>query len=151
VIIRDTPIASEDIPVCLMVAAWHGSNRARCSFALNGAVHTAVASAEHAALGSFPEDRAVDLTEAVCPRGFCAAVDDGVVLYRDARHLTAKASRRLAPALNAALTEIGRHVGASVNAVQELIAEVATLRVPFCNPNWNQSAQSRTRCVARSR
>ena len=52
-------------------------------------------------------DRLIDLASAVCPHGKCTAVRDTVVLYRDARHLTARAARLLAPALGASLAAVG--------------------------------------------
>jgi peptidoglycan/LPS O-acetylase OafA/YrhL len=107
IIIEDTPTAGEDVPACLMVAAWRDHPTARCDFSLDGAVHSAALHAERQALAGFPEDRLIDLDAALCPHGVCTAVRDSVVLYRDNRHLTAGAARRLAPALDASLAAAG--------------------------------------------
>jgi hypothetical protein len=107
ILIEDTPTAGEDVPACLMVAAWRDRATARCDFSLEGAVHSAALRAERQALAGFPEDRLIDLDSALCPNGTCSAVRDSVVLYRDNRHLTARAARRLAPALDASLSAAG--------------------------------------------
>lgn len=105
-VVQDTPAARENVPRCLMRAAWRGHDPATCDFAAREAVHGPAARAVERAVARSPEVRLIDLTAALCPAGRCAAADT-VVRYRDARHLTATASARLAPVLGAALDRTG--------------------------------------------
>jgi peptidoglycan/LPS O-acetylase OafA/YrhL len=107
VVIQDTPNAGENVPQCLRRAAWRGRDAAVCDFARDGAIHAAASDAARRAVAASPDARLVDLTAAICPSARCAARAGDVVGYRDAHHLTARASARLATALAAALDSTG--------------------------------------------
>ncbi|MER7455962.1 acyltransferase family protein [Micromonospora sp. NPDC126480] len=106
VVIRDTPAFNTDMAECV------SANRERL---------TACARPRQRALaGGLPQERAaaalpdvhlVDLNDAICPAEQCAAVIDGVLVYRDGHHLTATYARSLAPRLHASLRQrVPQHV-----------------------------------------
>ena len=95
-VIVDTPDGGRDIPACL---ARHVSDVRVCAItrsdarALNlGAIERAATKATGAHL--------IDLTKRVCRADPCPVVVDGMIVFRDMRHLTATFSRSLAPDLD---------------------------------------------------
>ena len=101
-VIVDTPDAGRDIPACL---ARHVSDVRVCAItrsvarALNlGAIERAATKATGAGL--------IDLTKRVCRADPCPVVVDGMIVFRDLRHLTATFSRSLAPDLDRSLAAI---------------------------------------------
>jgi hypothetical protein len=101
-VVVDTPDGGRDIPACL---ARHTADVRACAishaiaFARNlGAIERAATKASGAAL--------VDLTARVCRADPCPVVVDGMIVFRDVRHLTATFSRSLAPDLDRELAAI---------------------------------------------
>ena len=98
-VLVDTPDAGRDIPACL---SRHSDDVRKC------AIPRATALAGH--LGRIElratkatGDRLIDLTDRVC-RGYpCPVVVDGMIVFRDARHLTATYAASLAPDLDRAI------------------------------------------------
>jgi hypothetical protein len=91
-ILADTPAPGFDVPACLSRTAWqHRNPFSACEFRLELAWPVAPG--------------AIDLSSTICPDHRCAPLTpDGTVIFRDANHLTASYSRKLAPALALALT-----------------------------------------------
>jgi hypothetical protein len=99
VALRDTPWPGIDIAECL---SEHRHRLTRCAVARGEAVTRAAqawSSVQDEALAGLKKVRLVDLTDAICPNDPCAAVIGGVVVYRDAHHLTATYAATLAPRL----------------------------------------------------
>jgi peptidoglycan/LPS O-acetylase OafA/YrhL len=101
-LILDTPDAGRDIPGCL---ARHVADVRMCAIDRDvafagslGAIETAAATATGAAL--------IDLTADICQADPCPVVADGMIVFRDMRHLTATFSRSLAADLDRALRPI---------------------------------------------
>lgn len=93
VVIRDTPRPSFDVAECV------GENRQsleRCAFARSRAMEVNVAQVTVAAELGVP---VIDLTNWLCDPQLCPAVIDDFLVWRDAHHLTATYSLRLASAL----------------------------------------------------
>ena len=101
-VLVDTPDGGRDIPACLSrhVADVRACAIARkVAFARNlGAIERAATQATGATL--------IDLTARVCRAEPCPVVVDGMIVFRDLRHLTATFSRSLAPDLDHQLTAI---------------------------------------------
>ena len=109
VVLRDTPAAAFDVPMCAARGAWRPdvwrrvSGAASCSFPAVRPEASAVWAAQARAAGVFATVATADLTGAVCPGGTCRPERGGRPTYRDAHHLTAGYARSLAPALGARL------------------------------------------------
>lgn len=110
IVLRDTPDPPFDVGACLGRAAWHGAPSSRCGFtrslgnsAVLGRVERQVV---EQAGGSF-----IDLTDAFCGETVCDPVINGVVVYRDTNHMSARAAMMFAPRLEAALLEAKAPLG----------------------------------------
>lgn len=100
VAIRDTPIMPVDVPDCL--ASPTGS------LALCGGVRAkALSDADPLlrAVDGLIGAALIDLSDDICVADLCPPVIDGVLVWRDALHLTATYARGLAPALERNLQE----------------------------------------------
>jgi peptidoglycan/LPS O-acetylase OafA/YrhL len=98
-LVVDTPDAGRDVPSCL---SRHTSDTRRCAiprataFAGElGAIERLAAERTGAAL--------IDLTDRICRGDPCPVAVDGMIVFRDHRHLTATFAGSLAPDLAAAL------------------------------------------------
>lgn len=91
--LRDTPKPDQDVPTCISSAFDDWS---RCSFPHDGIPEPVI---QEAVTGRQPGVTVVDLLPYFCDGSRCVAVRNGLLLYRDASHLTATAARSLAPAL----------------------------------------------------
>jgi peptidoglycan/LPS O-acetylase OafA/YrhL len=105
VVLRDTPRPGFDVPGCLARATWAPWQERVCLFDRATGMRSDVAAAEAAAAFGLPHVRVVDLTEHICRTSPCEPVRNGMVLFRDTNHLTARYSATLAPMLEAALVE----------------------------------------------
>ena len=90
---RDTPYPGKDIPDCVSGMAI-GSDA--CDFARSSSLFPD-GMANLIAADRRPGVYLVDLTNALCPHATCPAVIDGILTYLDHSHITATASRILAP------------------------------------------------------
>ena len=106
-ILRGTPLLPFDGPDCLSPrgALWDHIAHTNCTAPARDPHSDAVFRSLQAATSGFDNVRAVDMTNAICPGGTCAAQRDGNLTYRDGRHLTASFAASLAPALAAELNQ----------------------------------------------
>ena len=99
-VIADTPAPGYDVDICLSRLHWvHRPGASGCTFPLRGAVDSLVADDAIRAASGVAGVRVVSLVDAICASGVCAPEKDGMVVYRDADHLTARYAASLAPAL----------------------------------------------------
>jgi hypothetical protein len=98
-LIVDTPYAGQDVPGCLSA---HARDIDACAIPHKtaftdrlGAVEKVAAEVSGAGL--------IDLTGRICVEDPCPVVVNGMIVFRDAGHLTATFSRSLAPALGEAI------------------------------------------------
>ncbi len=99
-LIADTPAPGFDVLVCLSRLHWvHGPGGRGCTFPLRAAVDSQVARDVVRVASHLRGVRVVDLSDVICAGGVCAPEQDGMVVYRDADHLTAHYVASLAPAL----------------------------------------------------
>jgi peptidoglycan/LPS O-acetylase OafA/YrhL len=91
-VIRDTPAFKVDMAECV------SANRERlstCAQPRQSALAWGVP--QQRAAAALPAVHLADLNDKICPFELCPAVIDGMLVYRDAHHLTATYARRLAP------------------------------------------------------
>jgi peptidoglycan/LPS O-acetylase OafA/YrhL len=100
---RDTPYPGKDIPDCVSGMAI-GSDA--CDFARSSSLW-ADAMADLIRAGKRPGVYLMDLSYALCPHATCPAVIDGILTYVDGSHITATASRILAPRVQQQLERDG--------------------------------------------
>jgi peptidoglycan/LPS O-acetylase OafA/YrhL len=100
---RDTPYPGKDIPDCVSGMAI-GSDA--CDFARSSSLLPDVM-AELIGADKRPGVYLVDLSNALCPHATCPAVIDGILTYLDNSHITATASRILAPRVQQKLEQDG--------------------------------------------
>ncbi|MCI4064591.1 acyltransferase [Micromonospora sp. R77] len=95
VVLRDTPAPGRDVADCVSA---HREQLTRCAVPRDEAL-AGIGPLQVAAAQGLPGVSLVDLTDVICPTERCAPVIDGVLVYRDAHHLTATYARTLAPRL----------------------------------------------------
>jgi peptidoglycan/LPS O-acetylase OafA/YrhL len=100
---RDTPYPGKDIPDCVSGMAI-GSDA--CDFPRGVSLPPDVM-ADLIGADKRPGVYLVDLTNALCPHATCPAVIDGILTYVDQSHITATASRILAPRVQQQLQKDG--------------------------------------------
>ena len=95
ILLTDTPDARRDVPSCL---SRHAANVLRCAVPLKAAFVGRLGRLER--LASQATGAAViDLSSRVCRADPCPVVVDGMIVFRDSRHLTATFAQSLAPDL----------------------------------------------------
>ena len=108
-IIVDTPDAGRDIPACL---SRHPDDVRLCAVPSAAAFADGLGTIERAAARASGATL-IDLTARVCRADPCPVVVDGMIVFRDARHLTATFAGSLAPDLDDAIAAILPTAGAS--------------------------------------
>lgn len=109
-ILLPTPLLPFEGPACLARAQWRSRwmhAAGSCTAPVDDASLDSIRQAMARAVTSHPTMKTIDLNPYVCPDGICAALRDGIVVYRDQQHITATFSARLAPALGTALRDAG--------------------------------------------
>jgi peptidoglycan/LPS O-acetylase OafA/YrhL len=99
-VIVDTPEPGEDVPSCL---SRHSDDIRGCAIAKGVATSGRLGAIERRATRE-TGDALIDMTRRVCPAWPCQVVGDGIIKFRDIRHLTATFSRSMAADLDRALT-----------------------------------------------
>jgi peptidoglycan/LPS O-acetylase OafA/YrhL len=107
-LVRDTPRASFDIPICLSRAQSHPHlfSAQDCMLEEPKAIAEPVWRAERAAATGLSYVVALDLTAQFCPGGECKPIIHNMVVYRDGNHITGAFSASLAPVMAAQLQSI---------------------------------------------
>jgi peptidoglycan/LPS O-acetylase OafA/YrhL len=100
VVIRDTPAFTVDMAECVSA---HRERLTTCAQPRQRALAWGLP--QERAAAALPEVYLADLNETICPGEPCPAVIDGVLVYRDAHHLTATYARSLAPRLHELLRQ----------------------------------------------
>ncbi|MCG5443663.1 acyltransferase [Micromonospora sp. NIE79] len=101
VVIRDTPSFKVDIAECVSA---HRERLTACAQPRERALTWGIP--QERAATAVPDARLADLNDVICPTEPCPAVIDGLLVYRDAHHLTATYARSLAPRLHDRLREL---------------------------------------------
>ena len=101
-VLRSTPVLPFDGPACLAPRSWLFSSvvgAQHCVASSHNAQNDDVYGWLQVAASRFSNVSAVDMTDAVCPHGQCAAEQHGVIVFRDSQHLSATFARSLAELL----------------------------------------------------
>ena len=100
-ILRSTPTLPFDGPDCIAPrgALWNHFAQSSCTAPAHDLQSDAVLHELQAAVSGFRNAHVVDMTDAVCPHGQCAAERNGMPTYRDSRHLAASFVATLASRL----------------------------------------------------
>ena len=106
IILRDTPKAEFNVPLCLARAAWRGSGN--CALARAEALDETVYAAEREAAETVNGVGIADLSDQICGPSVCDPVQGGKIIFRDRDHLSASYVESLAPALEQQLTPLVR-------------------------------------------
>ncbi|MEU8420986.1 acyltransferase family protein [Micromonospora sp. NPDC048835] len=101
VILRDTPSFTVDMAECVSA---HRERLSACAQPRKRALAWGIP--QERAASALPDVRLADLNDAICPTEPCPAVIDGLLVYRDAHHLTATYARSLAPRLHDRLRQL---------------------------------------------
>lgn len=130
VLLRDTPRPGFDVPRCLARAAWRqsgGCDPVKRSDALDPDVFRA----EQRSLQGRSNAFLLDLTDSICGAEACELQRQGMIIYRDENHLTARFAetlaeplgRRLVPLVSALAVESANAGGSTLegNASLELM------------------------------
>jgi peptidoglycan/LPS O-acetylase OafA/YrhL len=98
ILVRDTPRPGFNVPICLSRAAFHGAHvESTCSIDKTTALAPTTWRAEQVAARGLSNVKTVDLSDQFCNRNVCDPIRDGMVVYRDANHITASFAAHLAP------------------------------------------------------
>jgi peptidoglycan/LPS O-acetylase OafA/YrhL len=106
-LIEDTPTPSVNIPDCLSRADWTHTSEDICSFDRHDKVFDAIVASEGAATEGLGNVTALDLSSYICGPTICDPVENGVIKFVDAHHLTASFTRSLAPVFDRLLRNNG--------------------------------------------
>ncbi len=107
VVLRDTPLHLKNIAECVSENLKHLT---KCATPRADALGRGGGPAEEEAAAGLTGVRLIDLNDWICPADRCAPVIGGVLVWRDAHHLTATYAATLAPMLNTALKPVMAHL-----------------------------------------
>ncbi|HWE52161.1 MAG TPA: acyltransferase family protein [Bryobacteraceae bacterium] len=97
-LIRDNPSAGMVVPVCLAWKQWRGSGN--CNFDRAKALDESLFRAETEAAASLTHIQVADPASQICGEVTCETVQNGIIVYRDGHHLTARFAATLVPFLD---------------------------------------------------
>lgn len=99
-VLQATPLLPFDGPSCLAREAWRPAWLRRadaCTAVVDAPSDRQVAGWLADAATGLPRVKLLDLNDRVCPQRRCAALHDGVPVFRDSRHLSGRFAKRLGP------------------------------------------------------
>jgi peptidoglycan/LPS O-acetylase OafA/YrhL len=99
VVLRGTPQPGIDVPECV---SKHRERLTECAATRESAL-AGIGAVQQKAASGLRRVHLIDLNDAICPADRCAAVIGGMLVYRDAQHLTASYAASLAPRLRGEL------------------------------------------------
>ncbi|MEU7752685.1 acyltransferase family protein [Micromonospora sp. NPDC049171] len=103
VVLRDTPLHEKDIAECV---SKNPNRLTKCAMPRAEALGRGGGPAQEEAADGLAGAHLVDLNDWICPADRCAPVIGGVLVWRDAHHLSATYSTTLAPQVAAALKPV---------------------------------------------
>jgi hypothetical protein len=108
VVIRDNPTPRQNETLCLSRAVWQDRSVSRCETSRDLALDGAVTTAEQGMTMDVSGRQLVDLSDRICGKASCPALRDGMVVYRDANHLSDVFASSFLPQLETALAPLMR-------------------------------------------
>lgn len=108
-IMGPTPEMSFDVPACLARQAWatRFTGVDLCRPGVPSESLLAIAAQLRAIAGGRANVRYIDSLDLICPDGSCRVEQGGLVMFRDADHLTARYARSLAPMIDQRMRQPG--------------------------------------------
>ncbi|WP_433124112.1 acyltransferase family protein [Micromonospora sp. CA-240977] len=103
VVLRDTPLHLKDIAECV---SKNPNRLTKCATTRAEALGRGGGPAQEEAADGLPGAHLINLNDWICPADRCAPVIGGVLVWRDAHHLSATYSTTLAPQVGAALRPV---------------------------------------------
>ncbi|MGQ5261635.1 acyltransferase family protein [Micromonospora sp. ZYX-F-536] len=103
VVLRDTPLHLKDVAECV---SKNPNRLTKCATPRAEATGRGGGPAQEEAVKDLAGAHLINLNDWICPADRCAPVIGGVLVWRDAHHLTATYSTTLAPQLGAALKPV---------------------------------------------
>jgi peptidoglycan/LPS O-acetylase OafA/YrhL len=108
IVLRDNPSPGKNIRDCLARAEWHGLPTSICETSRLVALDASVTKTERDAAASVPGVHFIDLSSMFCDSTACPPMREGIVVYRDAHHLTTRYAAHLLEPMKSALLPIIR-------------------------------------------
>ena len=105
-LLRDSPSPGRNIASCVARSRWRGMSEAACDTPTATALDPKISPLE-SELAITTGARFGDLTMAFCDKGICPAMQSGLLVYRDANHITDAFAARQATALRGLLGDLG--------------------------------------------
>jgi len=103
-LIGNSPRMGFDVPICLSRLIRHRS--LSCAVSRSVALPAGASKAEIQAAGGIDRVSSLELSDQICDNNTCPPVLNGMVLYRDADHLTASFAETLAPQMEVRITPL---------------------------------------------
>ncbi|MBM0105641.1 acyltransferase [Steroidobacter sp. S1-65] len=103
-LLRDSPLPRANMGHCVGRARWRGTSESSCDVPISIAIDPALTALESAVAASTGAIFA-DLTTRFCDEHTCPAVKSGVLVYKDANHITEDFAKLQVPAFRALLEE----------------------------------------------
>ncbi|MEU4473439.1 acyltransferase family protein [Micromonospora sp. NPDC023888] len=103
VVLRDTPLHLKDIAECV---SKNRNRLTKCADSRDDVLGRGGGPAQEEAADGLAGAHLIDLNDWICPADRCAPVIGGVLVWRDAHHLSATYSTTLAPQVGAALKPV---------------------------------------------
>jgi peptidoglycan/LPS O-acetylase OafA/YrhL len=106
ILVRDTPTPYHPVGNCLARADWRGYPLSKCGSDRNQAVDDSVTEAEQRAVSGSRNTSFIDLNSVICEVEKCPPILGGVIVYRDANHLSVDFTLQLEAKMNDSLISI---------------------------------------------
>jgi peptidoglycan/LPS O-acetylase OafA/YrhL len=110
-LLRDSPSPGKNVGNCIARSRWRGTTEATCDTPRHNALDPKISPLESAVAASMGV-RFGDLSAEFCDSLTCPGVQSGILVYRDANHMTTAFAARQAPVLRSLLS--GHIVSASL-------------------------------------
>jgi hypothetical protein len=106
ILVRDSPTPGQNETNCLSRALWHGHSTNSCEPARSFALDDGVTVAEQRMTAGRADRNLIDLSDRICGKNRCPVLENGMVVYRDANHLTDVFASSFMPQFEAALSPL---------------------------------------------
>jgi peptidoglycan/LPS O-acetylase OafA/YrhL len=106
ILLRDSPTPYRDTASCAARALWHGRPTAPCDTPRGQAFDNRLLAIEGSVAASVPGVKVLDMTDQFCDATRCPAMRDGMMVYRDANHLTTSYVATRSAALDTMLPDL---------------------------------------------
>ncbi len=99
-LVRDVPAMRLNVPLCLSQASFHSEDPTQaCATKREDVLNETLFQTQVEAIKGLEAISILDITDSMCDSAVCYPIRDGMIIFRDAGHLTATFSRSLAPVL----------------------------------------------------